>query len=242
MEEVIYFYLQLFLSPELCPFLTDIFFWRRIMKNRTNIRKLLIIALLSTISIVLMLFDFPLFFAPNFYELDFSEIPVLVGAFAYGPLTGVIIEAVKILLNLMFTGSITMGVGELANFLIGISLVVPASVIYYRHKTKKRALIGLVVGTFTMVTIGALLNAFVLLPAYAFFLSTPQYTLTIADFVAAGAAVNPLVNNVFSLIMFAVVPFNLLKGILVSVVVLLIYKRVSMLIKAKDSEDFEETN
>ncbi len=212
------------------------------MKNRTNIRKLLIIALLSTISIVLMLFDFPLFFAPNFYELDFSEIPVLVGAFAYGPLTGVIIEAVKILLNLMFTGSITMGVGELANFLIGISLVVPASVIYYRHKTKKRALIGLVVGTFTMVTIGALLNAFVLLPAYAFFLSTPQYTLTIADFVAAGAAVNPLVNNVFSLIMFAVVPFNLLKGILVSVVVLLIYKRVSMLIKAKDSEDFEETN
>ncbi|MDY0317143.1 MAG: ECF transporter S component [Candidatus Izemoplasmatales bacterium] len=212
------------------------------MKNRTNIRKLLIIALLSTISIVLMLFDFPLFFAPNFYELDFSEIPVLVGAFAYGPLTGVIIEAVKILLNLMFTGSITMGVGELANFLIGISLIVPASVIYYRHKTKKRALIGLVVGTFTMVTIGALLNAFVLLPAYAFFLSTPQYTLTIADFVAAGAAVNPLVNNVFSLIMFAVVPFNLLKGILVSVVVLLIYKRVSMLIKAKDSEDFEETN
>lgn len=212
------------------------------MKNRTNIRKLLIIALLSTISIVLMLFDFPLFFAPNFYELDFSEIPVLVGAFAYGPLTGVIIEAVKILLNLMFTGSITMGVGELANFLIGISLVVPASVIYYRHKTKKRALIGLVVGTFTMVTVGALLNAFVLLPAYAFFLSTPQYTLTIADFVAAGAAVNPLVNNVFSLIMFAVVPFNLLKGILVSVVVLLIYKRVSMLIKAKDSEDFEETN
>jgi riboflavin transporter FmnP len=212
------------------------------MKNRTDIRKLLIIALLSTISIVLMLFDFPLFFAPNFYELDFSEIPVLVGAFAYGPLTGVIIEAVKILLNLMFTGSITMGVGELANFLIGISLVVPASVIYYRHKTKKRALIGLVVGTFTMVTVGALLNAFVLLPAYAFFLSTPQYTLTIADFVAAGAAVNPLVNNVFSLIMFAVVPFNLLKGILVSVVVLLIYKRVSMLIKAKDSEDFEETN
>jgi len=242
MEEVIYFYLQLFLSPELCPFLTDIFFGGKIMKNRTNIRKLLIIALLSTISIVLMLFDFPLFFAPNFYELDFSEIPVLVGAFAYGPLTGVIIEAVKILLNLMFTGSITMGVGELANFLIGISLVVPASVIYYRHKTKKRALIGLVVGTFTMVTVGALLNAFVLLPAYAFFMSTPQYTLTIADFVAAGAAVNPLVNNVFSLIMFAVVPFNLFKGVLVSVVVLLIYKRVSMLIKAKDSEDFEETN
>jgi riboflavin transporter FmnP len=140
----------------------------------------------------------------------------------------------------MFTGSITMGVGELANFLIGISLVVPASMIYYRHKTRKRAVIGLVVGTFAMVTMGAVLNAFVLLPAYAFFMSTPEYTLTIADFVAAGAAVNPLVTNLFSFIMFAVVPFNLFKGILVSAVVILIYKRVSMLIKAKDSEDFEE--
>lgn len=212
------------------------------MKNRNNIRKLLIIALLATIAVILMIFDFPLPFAPNFYELDFSEIPVLVGAFAYGPLTGVVIEAVKILLNLMFTGSITMGVGELANFLIGISLVVPASMIYYRHKTKKRAVIGLVVGTLAMVTMGAVLNAFVLLPAYAFFMSTPQYTLTIADFVAAGSAVNPLVTNLFSLIMFAVVPFNLFKGVLVSVMVILIYKRVSMLIKAKDCEDFEEIN
>ncbi|PKK94527.1 MAG: ECF transporter S component [Tenericutes bacterium HGW-Tenericutes-5] len=210
------------------------------MKNRNNIRKLLIIALLATISVVLMILEFPLPFAPSFYELDFSEIPVLIGAFAYGPLTGVVIEAVKILLNLMFTGSITMGVGELANFLIGISLVVPASMIYYRHKTRKRAVIGLVVGTFAMVTMGAVLNAFVLLPAYAFFMSTPEYTLTIADFVAAGAAVNPLVTNLFSFIMFAVVPFNLFKGILVSAVVILIYKRVSMLIKAKDSEDFEE--
>ena len=86
------------------------------------------------------------------------------------------------------------------------------------------------------------MNAFVMLPAYAFFMSTPDRIVTVNDFVMMGQAVNPLITNLFSFIMFAVVPFNLLKGVLVSVVVIVIYKRVSMLIKAKDSEDFEKSN
>lgn len=211
------------------------------MNKKKSIRKLLIIALLGTISVVLMFLEFPLWFAPNFYEFDFSEVPVLVGAFAFGPVAGITIEAIKIILNLIITGSITMGVGELANFIVGIALVIPASFIYHRHKTKKQALIGLVVGILSMAFFGALMNAFVLLPAYAFFLSTPEWAVTVADFVAMGSALNPLITNLFTFIMFAVVPFNLFKGVLVSVVVLLIYKRVSMLIKAKDSEDFEES-
>lgn len=211
------------------------------MNKKKSIRKLLIIALLGTISVVLMFLEFPLWFAPSFYEFDFSEVPVLVGAFAFGPLAGITIEAIKIILNLIFTSSITMGVGEIANFIVGISLVVPASIIYHRNKTKKQALIGLVVGILSMAFFGALMNAFVLLPAYAFFLSTPEWAVTVADFVAMGSALNPLITNLFTFIMFAVVPFNLFKGVLVSVVVLLIYKRVSMLIKAKDSEDFEES-
>jgi len=214
---------------------TDIFLEEKQMNNSFKTKKMIVISLLSTIAIVLMLLDFPLVFvAPNFYELDFSEIPVLIGAFAYGPVAGVIIEAVKIILNLIFTGSITSGVGEIANFLIGISLVVPASYIYYRHKTRKRAIIGLIVGTISMTVMGAILNAFVLLPAYAYFMA-----LDIEVFIGMGSAINPLITNLFSFVMFAVVPFNLLKGIMISVIVLLIYKRVSMLIKAKDSDDFE---
>lgn len=212
------------------------------MNKKKSIRKLLIIALLGTISVVLMFLEFPLWFAPNFYEFDFSEVPVLVGAFAFGPVAGVTIEALKIILNLIITSSVTMGVGEIANFIVGIALVVPASLIYHRHKTKKQALIGLVVGTLSMAFFGAIMNAFVLLPAYAFFLSTPEWAVTVADFVAMGSAINPLINNLFTFILFAVVPFNLFKGVLVSIVVLLIYKRVSMLIKAKDSEDFEENS
>lgn len=212
------------------------------MKKKKSIKKLVAIAVLATISVVLMFLEFPLWFAPSFYELDFSEVPVLVGAFAFGPLAGVAIEAVKIILNLIITGTITSGVGELANFTVGVALVVPASLIYYHHKTKKQALLGLIVGTISMVVIGAIMNAFVMLPAYAFFMSTPDRMVTVNDFVMMGQAVNPLITNLFSFIMFAVVPFNLLKGILVSVVVILIYKRVSMLIKAKDSEDFEKSN
>ena len=92
------------------------------------------IAMLSAAAMVLMLFEFPLpFVAPMFYELDFSEVPVLVGAFALGPVAGIAIEFLKILVNLLINGTITAGVGELANFLVGVSFILPAELIY-KHK------------------------------------------------------------------------------------------------------------
>ena len=96
-------------------------------KTRTMVE----IAMLSAIAVVLMLFEFPLpFIAPPFYELDFSEVPVLIGAFALGPWAGVIIEAIKILLNLVINGTITAFVGEIGNFIIGVAFVLPAALIY----------------------------------------------------------------------------------------------------------------
>lgn len=205
------------------------------VNKKTDIRKLVIISMLGAIAFVLMLLEFPLWFVPSFYELDLSEVAVLISGFSFGPLAAVMTETIKIILNLIFTGSITMGVGELANLLIGLSFVVPASYIYKMHKTRKNAVIGLVVGTLSMATIGALFNAFLLLPAYAYFMSTPDVTYTVSDFVYLGTLVNPLVTNLFSFIMFAVVPFNIIKGILTGTIVVLIYKRISMLIKAKDA-------
>ena len=204
------------------------------MKKNNDIRKLLIISMLGTISFLLMLLEFPLWFVPSFYELDLSEVAVLVGGFTFGPLAAIMIEGIKVILNLIFTGTITMGVGELANFLIGLSFVLPAVIIYKRHKTKKHAIIGLVVGTISLAFFSAILNAYLLLPAYAYFMSSPENTLTIQSFVYLGSLVNPLVKDLFSFIMFAVVPFNLIKGVLTSIVVITIYKRVSVLIKAKD--------
>ena len=200
-------------------------------KQRTSsllsIKSMAIMAMLSGMAIILMLFEIPLWFAPPFYELDFSEVPILVGAFALGPMAGVVIELLKILLNLVITGTKTAGVGELANFLIGCSMVVPAAIIYHRDKTLKSAIKGLIVGTILMVALGSIMNAFVLLPAYAYFFKMP-----IGELIAMGTKVNPAIDNLSTFIFLAVTPFNLLKGVAVSLITLLLYKRVSSGIKS----------
>lgn len=183
------------------------------------------IAILSAIATVLMLFEFPLPFAPSFYKFDFSEIAVLLGAFAMGPVAGALIEAVKIVLNLLFNGTITMGVGELANFLIGSALCIPAAIIYKRHKTKKNAIIGMAVGTVCMAVAGAVLNYFVLIPAYVTLANFPLDAI-----LQMGAAVNPAINSLGTLIIFSVVPFNLFKGAVISVITGVLYKHVSPLL------------
>ena len=103
------------------------------------------IAILGAVAFILMLFEFPLPVAPSFYKFDFSEVAVLIGAFALGPAAAAMIEAIKVLLNILFNGTITMGVGELANFLIGCALSVPAALIYQKNKSKKTAIKGMVV-------------------------------------------------------------------------------------------------
>lgn len=191
-----------------------------------SIRGITAIAMLSAIAILLMLFDIPLWFAPSFYEIDLSEVPVLIGAFALGPVAGIVIEFVKILLNLLVNGTMTAFVGEFANFLIGCSLVVPAAIIYHRGKSKNSALLGLIIGTICMVAVGSLLNAYLLLPVYA-----KAFNMPIEALVGMGSAVNPSINSISTFILLAVVPFNLLKGIIVSAITMVLYKRVSRVIK-----------
>ena len=192
------------------------------MKTRTITQ----IGMLGAIAVVLMLFEIPLPFAPSFYEIDLSEVPVLVGCFAMGPLAGVLIELVKIILNLAINGSITAGVGELANFCIGCSFCIPAGIIYKKNHTKKGAFTGLVTGTLVMTLFGCFMNAFIMLPAYA-----KAFSLPIEALIEMGTKVNAGITDLFTFVMFAVVPFNLLKGILVSVIVLLIYKKISPILK-----------
>jgi len=84
------------------------------------------IAILSAVAFILMLFEFPLPFIPFFYKMDFSEAAVLIGGFAMGPGAAVVIEALKNLLYFWIHGSMTGGVGEIANFIVGCALCVPA--------------------------------------------------------------------------------------------------------------------
>ena len=197
-------------------------------KERFGVRALVNIGMLAAIAIILMLFDIPLPFAPSFYEIDFSEVPVMVGCFAMGPFAGALIEFVKILLNFVFTGTDTAGVGELANFIIGCALCVPAGLIYRRKRTRTTALVGMAVGTVTMTVLGCLINAYILLPTYATAFGMPMDAL-----VEMGTAVNPNINSLATFVIFAVAPFNLLKGMLVSLIVFVIYKKISPIFRMR---------
>ena len=192
------------------------------MKNK-SINLLVKLAMLSAVAVALMLFEFPLpFIAPPFYEIDFSEVPVLVGAFAFGPWAGAVIEGAKILLNLLINGTATAGVGELSNFVLGVVFVLPAARVYQKNKTKKGALYGLLTGTALLLVLGCFINAYVMLPAYG-----NAFGMPISAFVEMAAQIHPAIDSVLEFVLFCVLPFNLIKAVLVSVITLLIYKKLS---------------
>ncbi|MCD8361656.1 MAG: ECF transporter S component [Lachnospiraceae bacterium] len=193
----------------------------------SNVRTLVCVGMLGAISVILMLFEFPLpFIAPSFYELDFSEVPVLIGAFALGPAAGVLTELLKILLNLVINGTNTAFVGELGNFIMGCAFVLPAALIYKHKRTRKTAILSLVVGVIFMTAASLLVNALLLLPAYA-----AAFGMPIQTFIDMGAAINPNVDGIWTFVLLTVAPFNLVKGILVSVITMLLYKYISPILK-----------
>lgn len=185
------------------------------------------VSVLAAFAVVLMLVEFPLpFIAPPFYELDFSEVPVLIGGFALGPLAAVVIELIKVLLNLLINGTVTGGVGEFANFLIGVSFALPASYIYKKNKCKKTAVYGLIAGGIIMVVLGAAINAYVLIPAYVKAFNMPMSAL-----VSMGTKIYPSIDSLADLVVLCVAPFNLLKAVIVSAIAIVIYKPLSPILK-----------
>ena len=191
------------------------------MPKRRGARYVAFVAMFGAIAAVLMLFEIPLFFAPSFYKIDLSEIPVLMCSFYLGPVAGVICELLKIIVKLLLKGTSTMFVGDFANFVVGCTFVLPASIIYHVKKSKKTAIIGMASGTAVMTVFGSLFNAVYLLPKFATIFGMPLEAI-----IGMGTEVNRAINSVSTLVLFAVVPFNLLKGIVVSVATLFIYKRL----------------
>ncbi len=193
--------------------------------SRKTINYVVKIAILAALSAVIMLLEFPLPFAPGFYKLDLSEAVILMGGFAMGPVAAAVIELIKNLINILLNGTTTAFVGEFANFLTGCALVVPASLIYKYHKTLKGAIVSLAVGTVSLVIIGSTFNYFVLIPAFS-----SMYHMPLDEIISMGSKVNPLVSDLKTLVVFAVAPFNIVKGVLCSLINLLLYKRVSKIL------------
>lgn len=189
--------------------------------KRRGARYVVFVAMFGAVAAVLMMFEIPLFFAPSFYKIDLSEIPVLMCSFYLGPVAGVVCELIKIVIKLLLKNTSTMFVGDFANFVVGCTFVLPASVIYHIKKTKKNAVVGMVTGTGIMTIFGSLFNAIYLLPKFSVI-----YGLPLDAIVAMGTEINGAITNVSTLVLMAVVPFNLLKGIIVSAVTLFLYKRL----------------
>lgn len=169
-----------------------------------NLNKGIKIALLGAMAFILMFFDFPLLPAFPWLKIDLSEIPVLIGAFAFGPIAGIVTEGLKIVLYIMIKGTHTGFVGELANFIIGVSFIVPAALIYHRKKSKASAVIGMIVGALVMEAGGIIANLYLLIPAYGITINTKEYVL------------------------YGLLPFNGVKALIVSVLTFILYKKLSV--------------
>lgn len=183
------------------------------------------VAMLSVIGFVLMYFQLPLtFVAPPFMKLDISDLPVLMGAFTMGPVYGIIIAALKNLMHIIFKGTMTAGVGELSNFIISSTFALVSSYIYRKHRTYKGAVLAMTVGVVAMTIIAMASNYFVVFPLYG-------KVMPMEAIIAMGSAITPKITGLFTMMIYSVLPFNLIKGFTTSAVMMLVYKKISPLFK-----------
>ena len=194
------------------------------MKKNVNVRQLVTIGVAAAVSFVLMLLNFNLPIAPAFIKFDFSDIPALILAFSFGPFAGAMTELVKNLLHLFNTS--TMGVGELSNFLLGCAFVIPAGIIYKHNKTRNGALIAMLTGTLCFSLMGIISNYFIMFPFYTTLMNIPMEAI-----IGMCQKILPFIDSQFEVILLSVTPANLIKGIAVSLVTFLLYKRLSPILK-----------
>ena len=193
-----------------------------------KVKTLVLVALLAAVATLIRLLpQIPVFFVPGMIQLDISDLPVMIGGLAMGPWAAVGIALVKNLIAFIAGFSTVRGVGELADFLMALSLVLPASWIYFRHKSRRVAVWGLGAGVLSMAVVSSLLNAFLLFPIYTELFFGGDMEILIGLF----RAVNGHINSMSEAILFAMLPFNLVKGVLIAGITLLVYKRLSPLLK-----------
>ncbi len=175
------------------------------MNNNTN--KMIKISLLSALALILMYIDFPVIPIFPWLKIDLSDVPALIGAFGFGPLAGVLIELIKNIVIVLIKGTQTGLVGETANFLVGVALILPAGLVYYKNKSKKNAILGMLLGAVCMEVVGIIANVYFLLPVYGMHMSTAESI----KYITVG-----------------LLPFNGIKALIVSILTYIIYKRVSV--------------
>ena len=194
-------------------------------KSIFTVQKMVLIAMFGTISAILMALEFPIPFFPPFLKMDFSELPVIIGGYIMGPLAGFVVILIKVGLNFFINGTTTMGVGELSNLLCSVFYMVPAVLLYNRKKTKKNAGRSLIFGTLVVSIYAIFNNYFLIFPIYMKVMG-----LKMADIVKMSSMVNPLIKDPFTLFAIGIVPFNLIKYSVASIITFIVYKKIKNII------------
>lgn len=192
--------------------------------NQVSTRIITMTALLAAISYMLAFLEFPVPLSPSFARMDLSDLPALIGAFAFGPVMGVMIELIKNILQLLSTS--TGGIGELANFLMGASYVLAAGFIYKYKKTKKTAIWACVISSVVM-GIAAIVNYFILLPLFETFMPLEQLIESFGEFL-------PFIKTKLDVVLFNALPFNILKGLVIGAITMMIYKKLTPILKGEN--------
>lgn len=191
------------------------------MIKKFNTNYMVKIAVMGMLSFFIMLIEIPLPITPEFLKMDLSDLPAIIGGFSLGPLAGILIELLKILLKLAIRGTTTMGVGELANFLVGSIFVIVSVITYKKINSKKGLVLGLFLGTIIMSLVASALNYTVLLPFYS-----KAYGLPLKTYIDMAKSVNSYVIDLRSFIVFGIFPFNIIKGVIISIISYPIYIRL----------------
>ncbi len=190
----------------------------RMMKQKNSVVQMVSVAMLSSIAYLLMMLDFPFPGLPPFLKIDFSDVPALIAAIIFSPIAGVVVEGIKNILHYGIQGSLTgVPVGEIANFIAGCLFIGPATFLFRKYRTVKSLTTGLMLGTVTMSIIMSVLNYFIILPAYTWFLNQPAMSS----------------SGMRQIIVAAILPFNLIKGIVVTVVFVALFSRLKVWVFAK---------
>ncbi len=190
-------------------------------KVRIRVKEMTFISMMGALSSILIFFRFPLPFLPPFLSFDVSPVIEMIGGFMFGPAAALLIIILKILLQLVIQGSHSVGTGELQNLILGCAYVMPA-LLLYRRKTKKRAVLGMMLGTACVSVVSVFSNLYLIIPFYV-----TLFGMTMEDIVAMCAEVNPAVTDAFTMVLFGIVPFNLIKYAFCSTLTFFLYKRLS---------------
>lgn len=193
---------------------------------KTKTRTIVMAALLGAVSAILMVLDFNVPLAPGFIKFDFSDFPILIGGFVYGPATGVLIAFLKIIINLLFKPTTTMYVGELSNFLLSVCYMGVACIFYRKHRTKKGAALGMVLSTVVTSIFSIFSNILVIFPLYA-----KLFGMSMGQIVQMVSAVNPFVKDITTMVIASLLPFNLFKYGVISLITFISYKKLSVILK-----------